>query len=574
MPPSIEREGQPRTMRFVPDFLLRDMVGWLTAVGLLAALAAFFPWELGRKADPFAPAPAGIRPEWYFLSMFQALKYLPAKIAGVPGEMVGVFFFGMLALVLVAMPLLDRGASRGRSSPWWNRLAVVALLGALVLTVLALLPVREGWSREIRRLGSSWPVVLSAARRPRRSPRRPRRPLRAATVGCVDCHLALDDSRITPPAKAFADDVHAHAGFTCASCHGGDAKAEDQDARARSEEGLPRQAGAPRHPALCGTCHADAAAMKRFNPSLRVDQLSEYRTSGHGKELARGDGTVATCASCHGAHGILAGQGHALPRLSRPASPQTCNRCHGDVGLMTAHKLPADVFAKYSHSVHHEALTKKGDLSAPTCNTCHGNHGAAPPEVGSVANVCGTCHTVFAEQFKASPHWEAFAELGLPGCVTCHENHGIVHPTDAYLADGDDSRCASCHEPGTAGAKAAAEMHTDLMRLQKETEAARTSLRREAEAGMEVSRAQFDLSRADEALTKARADVHLFQSFAVQQAVNGGLTVARKARQEGARLHREREFRRKGLFVSLVLIVVAITGLVLKIRDLDRRRPN
>ena len=46
----------------------------------------------------------------------------------------------MIALILVAMPLLDRGASRGRPSPWWDRLAVVALLGALVLTVLALLP--------------------------------------------------------------------------------------------------------------------------------------------------------------------------------------------------------------------------------------------------------------------------------------------------------------------------------------------------------------------------------------------------------------------------------------------------
>jgi cytochrome b6 len=140
VPPAIEREGRPRTMKFVPDFLLRDMVGWLTAVGLLAALSAFFPWELGRKADPFSSAPAGIRPEWYFLSMFQALKYFPAEIAGVPGETVGVFFFGMIALILVAMPLLDRGASRGRPSPWWDRLAVVALLGALVLTILALLP--------------------------------------------------------------------------------------------------------------------------------------------------------------------------------------------------------------------------------------------------------------------------------------------------------------------------------------------------------------------------------------------------------------------------------------------------
>jgi quinol-cytochrome oxidoreductase complex cytochrome b subunit len=72
--------------------------------------------------------------------MFQALKYLPAEIAGVPGEMLGIFFFGALAAVLVAIPLLDRGASAGRSSPWWNRLAGVAILGAIVLTILALLP--------------------------------------------------------------------------------------------------------------------------------------------------------------------------------------------------------------------------------------------------------------------------------------------------------------------------------------------------------------------------------------------------------------------------------------------------
>ena len=114
------------------------MVGWLAAVAILAALAAFFPWELGVKADPFAPAPAGIRPEWYFLSMFQALKYLPAKVLGIPGELIGVAFFGLVAAVLVSVPLLDRGASKGRSSPWWNRLAVVGLVAALVLTVLAL----------------------------------------------------------------------------------------------------------------------------------------------------------------------------------------------------------------------------------------------------------------------------------------------------------------------------------------------------------------------------------------------------------------------------------------------------
>ena len=406
-------------------------------------------------------------------------------------------------------------------------------------------------------------AAIAASPTPRPAPNPP------TSIGCVDCHLALDDPTVSPPAKAFADDVHARAGFTCASCHGGDPRAEDQEAAHDPKKGF-RGKPSPRDiPTLCGTCHADAAAMKHFNPSLRVDQLSEYRTSGHGKKLLMGDETVATCVSCHGMHGILPVKDSRSPVYPTRIA-QTCNRCHGDVKLMSAHGIPSDVYAKYSQSVHHEALMKKGDLSAPTCNSCHGNHGAAPPQVGSVANVCGTCHSVFAEEFKASPHWEAFAEMGLPGCVTCHENHQIVHPTDAFLSTGKEGKCGDCHEASTQGARAAAAMFADLRRLQEETDGAKAALRRESEAGMEVSRAQFDLARADEALTKARADVHFFQPYAVQQAVAGGLTIARTAKAQAVRLHREREFRRKGLFVSLALILAAITALALKIRDLDR----
>jgi hypothetical protein len=253
---------------------------------------------------------------------------------------------------------------------------------------------------------------------------------------------------------------------------------------------------------------------------------------------------------------------------------QTCDRCHGDAKLMAAHKLPSDVYAKYSKSVHFEALTKKGDLSSPTCNSCHGNHGAAPPEVGSVANVCGTCHTIFAEQFKASPHQKAFADLGLPGCVTCHENHDIVAPTDAFLSTGKEGRCVACHEAGTEGARASAAMYQDISTLKKAADEAKTALKREAEAGMLVASAQFDLSRVDEALTKARADVHLFQPYSVQQTVAGGLTIARTARAQAVRLGWERDFRRKGLVLSLVLIGLSIAALVAKIRDIDRRRPG
>jgi cytochrome b6 len=137
VPPSVEHAGGPRrTMPFVPDFLLRDIVGWLSALALLAALAAFFPAELGKKADPFAPAPVGIKPEWYFMFTFQTLKYLPAKILGIDGEVVGIVGFGLGGLFLLALPLLDRRAARGESSPLFTGIGIGIIVYIVVLTYL------------------------------------------------------------------------------------------------------------------------------------------------------------------------------------------------------------------------------------------------------------------------------------------------------------------------------------------------------------------------------------------------------------------------------------------------------
>jgi hypothetical protein len=398
----------------------------------------------------------------------------------------------------------------------------------------------------------------------------PKAPVPAVTTGCVDCHLALDDERITPPAKAFADDIHAKSGFTCIFCHGGDANAQDQELAHDRKKGFIGKPAPRDIPGICAKCHSDAAAMKHFNPSLRVDQLAEYRTSGHGKKLAEGDTRVAQCASCHLAHGI-----QPVKDSRSPVSPQrvaeTCNKCHGDAALMASYKLPSDVYAKWKKSVHYQARVK-GDLSAPTCNSCHGNHGAAPPEVGSVVNVCGTCHVVFAEKFKDSPHWEAFKELGLPGCVTCHENHEIVQPTEAFLAEGDQGKCGSCHETGSNGARAAAAMRADLMQLDEKIRSAREKLARADEAGMEVSKIRFELSKADDALTRARAEVHRFQLAAVHTAAASGLGVASSAVKAADGALAERDYRRRGLFASLAIILVTIGALLAKIRELDRRR--
>ena len=134
--PLSERESGLNTMKFMPNFLLRDLIGWLTALGALAALAAFFPWELGLKADPFAPAPAGIRPEWYFMFMFQTLKMMPATIGPIEGEVFAITAFGIAGALLLLVPFLDRAADRKQLNPFLKFAGWAAVVYILVMTML------------------------------------------------------------------------------------------------------------------------------------------------------------------------------------------------------------------------------------------------------------------------------------------------------------------------------------------------------------------------------------------------------------------------------------------------------
>jgi cytochrome b6 len=129
--------GKP--IPFFPNFLLRDLLGWCVTLGLVAALAAIFPWELGEKADAFASAPAGIRPEWYFVFMFETLKLIPAKIGPLDGEVLGILAFGVLGLALVLVPFLDRRAKRGQWSLGFTIAGIIAFLYIVTMTCVSYL---------------------------------------------------------------------------------------------------------------------------------------------------------------------------------------------------------------------------------------------------------------------------------------------------------------------------------------------------------------------------------------------------------------------------------------------------
>jgi cytochrome b6 len=146
LPPSVERLQREsgrrvRSMPFFPHFILRDLFAWTVALACLAGLSAFYPWELGAKANPFAPAPAGIRPEWYFLWMFQSLKYVPARIAGINGELLAVVAVAFAGIVLFLLPSMVGQSAKAQRLVRY--LAVVAMLFIAIMTMLALRPGSE-----------------------------------------------------------------------------------------------------------------------------------------------------------------------------------------------------------------------------------------------------------------------------------------------------------------------------------------------------------------------------------------------------------------------------------------------
>jgi len=387
---------------------------------------------------------------------------------------------------------------------------------------------------------------------------------------CIECHQGIGDPRVTPPAEKFPQDIHLAKGILCQDCHGGDPKNFDPQGSMNRAKGF---IGKPRHeaiPQLCGRCHSNAAYMKRFNPTIRVDQVQEYFTSVHGKRLRQGDQKVATCISCHDVHKIRAIKDQQA--WTYPVKVvETCSRCHGDAKYMQGYKLATDVVDKYKQSVHYEALTKKGDLSAPTCNVCHGNHGATPPGVDSVANICGICHSLTADFFNQSPHKRAFAAMGLAPCVACHNNHDVLRPSDTMVGTDEKAVCVNCHDAKSPGYQKAAAIRASLDELRGAVQRATEILDRAEHAGMEVSQAKFELRGATDALLKTRATVHQFDPVPIKKLSEEGVQIANRMHEKGVKAMEDLRFRHRGLWVSVVIILVAIVGLVLKIREIDRR---
>jgi len=313
--------------------------------------------------------------------------------------------------------------------------------------------------------------------------------------------------------------------------------------------------------------------MRRYNPSVRVDQLELYWTSQHGLLLKDGDLKVAICTDCHGIHGTL--------QSSQPKSkifpwniPETCGKCHADNEYMKEYGISVSQVSDYRESVHAHALFEKKDLSAPVCNDCHGNHGAVPPEISSISYVCRQCHPSAGELFSQSPHKAAFDELEIAECEACHGNHKILPPSDEMLGTSEGAICIECHDTESEAYQIATTIKQKLENFKAGMQNAESKLEKADKQGVEVSEIKFRLQEAYTVLIQVRNLIHSFSLDIIEEKIKEGEIVIGEVAEAGDAALREAKFRKRGLVVATIFIFLLAMALLLKIKQIEKKNPD
>ncbi len=390
---------------------------------------------------------------------------------------------------------------------------------------------------------------------------------------CYSCHNRLG-GRLGLPAKEFHGSVHREAGLTCVSCHGGDAGLPDE-ASMSPRRGFRGKPSARRIPEFCARCHSNIAMMRQYN--LRTDQFAEYRTSVHGKLLyERNDPNVAVCTSCHGKHDIR--------RKTDPQSlvfhtsvPATCGRCHADPALMKPYGISTSQLEDFGNGVHGQILygklAGKNPGIAPNCATCHGIHGATPPGVREVSNVCGNCHGAVVGYFRESAHFTAIRDGGGPKCVTCHGNHTNRKPTLKVFSGKGPGECGSCHEEKSRALEFAKNVRDLLAGLESNLDEIRNDLSEAGKSGRNVLKLKSAADSTRFKLIEAGPMIHAFSIERILPLANEANGYIRQARQEIRNIQEEQRQRRAVTAFAVTMLLLIAALLAVKVSLLPKAPP-
>ena len=127
------KKAKEKGVPFFPDIIFKDAVVSLIIFLALVALAYFVGAPVEERANPndtnYTP-----RPEWYFLFLFQLLKYFPGNL-----EVIGAMILpGLFIVLLILLPFIDKSTKRHfLNRPFASITALAVVAGIGILTYLS-----------------------------------------------------------------------------------------------------------------------------------------------------------------------------------------------------------------------------------------------------------------------------------------------------------------------------------------------------------------------------------------------------------------------------------------------------
>lgn len=367
---------------------------------------------------------------------------------------------------------------------------------------------------------------------------------------CRICHSDINSE--------YRKSIHYEREVDCITCHGGNPDDLTFSSMSRAN-GFKGKIKREKIPGLCASCHSDSERMLQFGHFY--DQYNIYKGSRHGKLLSRGDTKVAVCTDCHGVHNIR--------RVRDPSSsaywkniPQTCARCHSNQEYMKQYAIPVGQFEKYKESVHGRLRLEKGDMRSPGCPDCHGSHGAAPPGVTEVENVCGKCHVLERKNFMMSPHRKALAQKKLKECITCHGSHGTYETGDDLFTRGSKENngmgCLACHQESTQEYQVGMRILSIFKRTEESIKEAEQMTEKARQKGFDIDEELLKIDEARSRLNELKPVTHTLSVQLINEGAENAEVLAKDVQEMVHAKMIEWRDRRVTLGINIALFVTVI----------------
>jgi mono/diheme cytochrome c family protein len=364
------KEAKEKGVPFFPDIIFKDTVVVLIVFIILAALSYFVGAPVEERANPndtsYTP-----RPEWYFLFLFQLLKYFPGKL-----EVIGAMILpGLFILLLLVLPFIDRSPKRHfMNRPFASISALVVVAGIGILTFLSVKEVPPPQEAVI--------VDQSAA---------------LYAQNCANCH----GPSIDIPAGTDLHQIIAAGNHEGMPAWGGDLSTDEIDALAGF---ILSPNGSILYARECSVCHENALQAtgnplelqrvfdegNHYPPHLEVEipdwnnTLSVDEKSALLNFLAAPDGQrlfAVNCSGCHGQGVAFNGTEEELKALiAKGGQHLEMPGWKGTLG-------ESDLYALATYVVDPGSYPAGATLFGQHCAACHGDKVPSAPDIESAQKI-------------------------------------------------------------------------------------------------------------------------------------------------------------------------------------------